>query len=85
MKEIRIVFDRPMKDGNWSVVGGGPNFPETSGKPSYNKERTVLTLPVKLKPGWNYHFMLNSDRFHGFQSEDGTPLAPVEVNFTTKR
>ena len=85
LREIRIVFDRPMKDKSWSVVGGGPAFPELVGKPSYNKERTVLTVCVKLKPEWEYHLMLNSDRFHGFQSEDGVPLEPVDVKFTTKK
>jgi hypothetical protein len=85
LREMRIVFDRPMKDGNWSVVGEGPDFPELVGKPSYNKARTVLTVRVKLKPEWEYHLMLNSERFHGFQSEAGVPLEPVEVEFTTKK
>jgi hypothetical protein len=85
LKEIRVVFDRPMKDGTWSLVGGGPHFPELTGKPSYNKDRTVWTVAVKLKPDWTYEVMLNSDSFHGFQAEDGTPLEPVEVSFSTKK
>jgi hypothetical protein len=27
--------------------------------------------------------MLNSDRFQAFQSEEGVPLEPVSVDFTT--
>jgi hypothetical protein len=84
LTEIRIEFDRPMKDKSWSVVGGGPEFPELVGKPAYDKERKVLTLKVKLKPGHAYHFMLNSDRFRSFQSKEGVPLEPMEVSFSTK-
>jgi hypothetical protein len=80
---IQVVFDRPMEDGSWSLVGGGPNFPETSGKPAYDDTKTTWTVPVKLKPGWSYRFMLNSDRFQNFRSREGVPLKPVEVSFRT--
>jgi hypothetical protein len=80
---IQVVFDRPMKDGSWSVVGGGPHFPEASGKPSYDSKRTTWSMPVKLKPDWEYQFMLNSPRFQGFRSEEGATLAPLSVTFTT--
>jgi len=83
LENIRVVFDRPMADGSWSMVGGGPNFPELVGKPSYDPKRTVWTVSVKLKPGWSYRFMLNSDRFNAFKSQDGVPLAPVVVTFKT--
>jgi hypothetical protein len=84
-KELRIVFDRPMMDGSWSIVGGGPQFPELVGKPSYDKARKVLAVGVKLKRGATYHFMLNSDRFHSFQSDDGVPLEPIDVEFATRK
>ena len=32
------------------VVGGGPNFPETTGKPSYDATKKVLTIPIKQNP-----------------------------------
>jgi hypothetical protein len=84
LRELRFVFDRPMTDQSWSIVGGGPQFPELVGKPSYDKARKVLTVGVKLKPGTKYRFWLNSPRFHGFKSEDGVPLESVDVNFSTK-
>lgn len=80
---IKVIFDRPMSDGNWSMVGGGPNFPEIVGKPSYNAKKTTWTVSVKLKPNWRYEFMLNSGRFTNFRSADGTPLDPVRVSFKT--
>lgn len=82
---VKVVFDRPMQDGNWSMVGGGPNFPEITGRPAYDASRTVWTVPVKLKPDWTYRYMLNSGRFQSFRSQDGTALAPVTVTFTTRK
>jgi hypothetical protein len=84
LKEIRVWFDRPMKDESWSVVGGGPNFPETPDKPHYEQGRTLFVLPVRLKPDWSYQFWLNRGRFNGFRSEDGVALQSVEVTFKTR-
>ncbi len=83
LKEIVIEFDRPMRDGAWSVVGGGPNFPKIKGQPSYDAAKKVLTLRVKLKPNWTYTFGLNSNRFKNFASAEGVPLKPVTVTFST--
>ena len=80
LQSIRVVFDRPMAANSWSMVGGGPNFPELTGKPSYDSTRTVWSVPVKLKPDWSYRFMLNSDRFQAFRSQGGVSLAPVGGN-----
>ena len=33
---IKVTFDRPMKDQSWSLVGGGPHFPEITGKPRFD-------------------------------------------------
>lgn len=83
LKKIRIRFNRPMADKSWSVVGGGPNFPEIAGDISYDKHRKLLTIPVKLKPDWSYKFWLNSEKFTAFRSQDGVPLEPLEVTFAT--
>jgi hypothetical protein len=83
LAKIEVVFDRPMQDRSWSMVGGGPHFPEMTGKPSYDAKRMRWSVPVKLKPEWEYQFMLNSDRFQNFQSEAGVPLEPLSVHFVT--
>lgn len=83
VKEVVITFDRPMTDGNWALVGGGPTKPEF-GKPAYDDGRRVLRVPVTLEPGKHYRFSLNGGRFMAFQAEDGTPLEPVMVNFYTR-
>ncbi len=81
--QIRVVFDRPMKDQSWSLVGGLPTLPQVTGKPSYNPARTTWTVPVHLEPGTDYQFQLNSDRFQGFQTEQGIPLPPLTIGFRT--
>ena len=80
---IQVVFDRPMQDGSWSMCGSGPHFPELSGEPAYHSTRTIWTVPVKLKPDWSYQLMLNSEHFDNFRSQQGVPLLPVNVTFTT--
>ena len=84
LTEIRITFSEPMVDKNWAVVGGGPNFPEITGKLAYDKDRKVLTVPVRLKPSWTYHFWLNKGEFNSFRSAKGAILDSVAVEFTTR-
>ncbi len=80
---ITVFFDRPMADGGWAMVGGGPNFPELTGRPSYDKTGTIWTVAVKLKPDWDYVFWLNRGRFNSFRSREGVPLESVRVSFRT--
>ena len=82
--EIKVFFDRPMTDKSWSVVGGGPHYPESAGDVSYDAEHKVFTMPVHLKPGWSYQFWLNRGKFNSFRSADGVELESVEVNFRTR-
>lgn len=82
---IRVVFDRPMRDGSWAFAGEPSRVPQTSGKPYYDAARTTWTVPVKLEPDRAYRFGLNSDRHEGFRSAEGVPLEPVSVAFQTGR
>jgi hypothetical protein len=82
-RTIQVIFDRPMRNGSWSMCGGGPNFPETIDKPSYDKSRKTWTTKVKLKADWAYEFWLNSSQYQSFQSEEGVPLESVHVTFRT--
>jgi hypothetical protein len=83
LSEIKVTFDRPMKDRSWSMCGGGPHFPSGDGKPYYEASRTTWTVPVTLKPDWDYEFWLNSESYDAFRSADGVPLEPVAVKFKT--
>ena len=81
--EVVITFDRPMTDGNWSIVGGGPSCPDF-GQPAFDAQRRVLRVPVRLEPGKVYRCSLDSDRFRAFQSAEGIPLEPLAVSFSTR-
>jgi uncharacterized protein DUF4932/Big-like domain-containing protein len=83
LTKIKVVFDRPMQDKSWSMVGGGPHFPEITGRCGYDSSKKVWTVPVKLKPNWKYSYQLNSGKFQGFRSRKGVPLKPVTVAFET--
>jgi hypothetical protein len=80
---IQVVFDRPMADKSWALVGGGPHCPEAGKGAHYDAKHKIWTVPVKLKPDWSYEFMLNSGDYEGFASEEGVPLEPVSVTFKT--
>ena len=83
LKEIRVTFDRDMERGAHSWCGGGPRFPEITGKPKWIDARTCV-LPVKLEEGQAYFLSLNTPRFEGFRSFDGWPVIPTPVYFCTK-
>jgi len=85
LQAITIHFDRPMKDHSWSMVGGGSHFPQINGNPYYHSKGMILSIPVKLKPGWQYEFWLNSEKYQGFVSAQGVPLVPVHVRFKTRK
>lgn len=85
VNEIRVTFDRPMRDKSWSLCGSPDFMPPATAPPSYDAERRVFRVPVKLDPGRVYRFSLNDARFRGFAAEDGTPLRAVPVTFSTRR
>lgn len=76
-----VTFDRPMGPGfSWTKTDGVQ--PEGAGKPEWNAEQTVCTLPVKLVAGQAYSIGLNHPFANNFQSEHGVPLAPMVWTFT---
>lgn len=83
LAEIKVLFDRPMRDGSWAMCGGGPHYPQTSGQPKYDAAHTTWTVPVQLKADWSYEFWLNLGEFDAFRSAEGVPLDPVHVTFKT--
>lgn len=84
LKEIRVVFDQPMRDGSWSMCGG-EQYPEVVGTPFYDQACRTWTVRVNLLPDHEYRFWLNCAWFRGFQSGRGAGLEPVEVRFRTGR
>jgi len=81
---VIISFDRPMRDQSWSIIAGGETALQLNGKPYYQVGHMSLIIPVKLRPGWNYDFWLNSEEKMGFMSKTGVPLVPMRVSFKTR-
>ena len=81
-RELRVVFDQPMEPTGFSVVGGGPNFPETFGRPRWEDSKTFV-MRMRLKPDHQYHLSLNNDTFTNFRSENGEIATPYPISFKT--
>jgi hypothetical protein len=84
LAEIRIRFDRKMRDRSWGLIGNPAETPKARGAPRYDETRTVYTLPVQLERNKRYHFFLNAGDRTLFRSEEGAGLEPVEVTFKTR-
>ena len=83
LAQLTVTFDRPMQAG-FSWTGGGPNYPEGTGKPYWSPDQRTCTMNVHLKPGWSYRLGLNSPSHKNFKSQSGVPLTPVVWQFTTQ-
>ena len=81
-RELRVVFDLPMDPGGFSVVGGGPNFPEIVGKPRWQDAKTFV-MRMRLKPNHQYHLSLNNHTFANFRSKQGEAATPYPISFKT--
>jgi hypothetical protein len=86
IKSLKVVFNVPMGDG-MSWTGGGEHYPKTpeGKKASWSKDHKTCTLPVELKPDWEYSLGLNSPSFKNFTGVSGIPLDPVAYTFKTKK
>lgn len=80
--QLTVVFNVPMR-GGFSWTGGGPEFPETTGKPYWAADQKTCVLPVRLKPNWSYRVGLNSPSHRNFKSATGIELPQVVWRFTT--
>ncbi len=80
--EIRVTFDIPMDQNNYSFTGGGPTFPRPNGQIRWEDANTCV-LPVRLEPNHGYQFGINSQSFKGFRSYWHVPVEPVACQFAT--
>jgi hypothetical protein len=85
LTEVKVTFSKEMQDESWSwSTLGAENFPETTGKPTYQADKRTCVLPVKLKPGRTYAMWLNSQRYRNFKDSSGQPGVPYLLVFKTK-
>jgi hypothetical protein len=82
--QLTVTFDRPMDKKGYSFDAGrdGPDHFPLEKVTGYNEAGTAITLQVKLKPDWEYEFVLLG---FNFKTIDGYPLQPYTVKFKTKK
>jgi hypothetical protein len=82
--QITITFDKPLNVKNYSFSFGelGKEHHPIEKVLGFNETGTAITLQVKLKPDWEYEFVLTD---LSFRSKDGYPLKPYTVKFKTKK
>ncbi len=83
--EIIVHCDRELDPAaGYSIdlgAGGREHFP-IAGKPAFEEKGRTLRLPVRLKPDWEYSFVLTP---LAFASADGHPLMTYTITFRTKK
>lgn len=84
LKVITVTFNRPIV-GLAIMQLDSAKHPESAGKPTYDKTRTTLTIPVKLKPDKEYLMGFNHKCCMYFRDDQGNPLMPVVYKFKTKK
>jgi len=83
IKQMTIVFDKPLDPARgYSIYSlAGDDHYGISGAPQFLTGAKDITLPVELKPGWSYSFILAGKKF---ASADGYPLESYVVSFKTR-
>ena len=81
---ISVEFDKLMLDKSWSWTGSGELMPKSTGRPSYDEEHKICSLPVSLEPGKVYRVGINSPSFGNFKSADGITAKRYMILFATK-
>jgi hypothetical protein len=84
LAEIRVTYDKPMMDGNWSWCYD-PEQLKTTGKPHYEADGKTCVLPVKLEAGKAYAISLNTNEFRNFKDTTGRSAVPYSLQFTTRK
>jgi hypothetical protein len=79
---LELRFDRPMTGKTFISQAEGPAM-ELTGKPAWDGDRSVLRVPVRLKPG-RHAFELNREGVPGFAGKDGESLTPQRWTFTVR-
>ena len=82
-QELRITFDQPMDPESMSLVGGGPEYPDITGKPRWIDDGKTVIFSVKLKPNHTYRCSVNNQKFDGFISKRGFSAVPHPIEFKT--
>jgi hypothetical protein len=84
-KNVSVTFDQALRAEVWDWFGRGVLSPDSNARPSFNSDRRIASLGVRLDPGKVYILALNEKGISsvGFQSEKGVSLPPTYFVFQT--
>lgn len=86
LTELTFTFDKPLDPtAGYSFnagSGGSEHFVADFKAAGYSDNGTTFTIHFKLKPDWDYEFVLTARAFRG---KDDYPLAPYMVKFKTQK
>jgi hypothetical protein len=84
LTQLTINFDKPLNTNGYSFLRGqsGMEHYPIEKVIGYNETGTAITLQLKLKPDWEYEFVLTDLEF---RSRDGHSLRPYTVKFKTRK
>ncbi len=82
--QMTVSFDKPLstKGYSFSLGQAGKEHYPIEKVLGFNETGTSITLQVKLKPDWEYEFVLTG---LSFRSKDGYSLKPYTVKFKTRK
>jgi hypothetical protein len=84
LTQITLTFDQPLEGKGYSInvgAAGRAAYPIEKAV-GYSADRTKFTVQVKLKPDWQYEFVVTGA---SFKSVDAFPLQNYVVKFRTKK
>jgi hypothetical protein len=83
LTQLTFTFDQPLSGKGYSINVGpaGRNHYPIEKAVGYSEDRTKFTVQVKLKPGWEYEFVVTGG---SFKSIDEYPLQNYTVRFKTR-
>jgi hypothetical protein len=85
LTQITFTFDKPLNPKGGVSINygqkGSEHYPVEKFL-GYNETGSTITLQVKLKPDWEYEFVLTG---LSFKTKDGYPLQPYTVKFKTRK
>jgi hypothetical protein len=83
--KLVVKFDRAMRKGSYQVMKTNDALWPKMDRVYYDESGTLFTMEVKLEPGHEYEFTLNTSSGGSFASAEGTALAMVRISFHTRQ
>jgi DNA-binding CsgD family transcriptional regulator len=84
--DLRVTFDRPMRQQSFSFVQKSPDtYPDCgSNRPAQSADGRTFTLACRIEPGRQYEIWFNSEPYMNFADEKDVAAIPHGLRFRTR-